>query len=141
LSNEEKDFPPACGPCRSRKLDAWRFNAVSHQLRKAMPKPAYHRPALAPAPVPSGRRGLIRRSFPALPAVPRPAFRPSLKRSHITRGLCSTSAQTGIPAFPTLRPRGFNGSGFGSLQDESCRSPRLVPRPRGISPSRRSLFP
>jgi hypothetical protein len=26
-----------------------------------MPKPAYHRPALAPAPVPSGGRGLIAR--------------------------------------------------------------------------------
>ena len=61
------------------------------QLRRAMPKSAYHRPALAPAPVPS-ELGPIRRSFPAAWRSRDRSLNPGLERPRFARGLHQTSA-------------------------------------------------
>jgi hypothetical protein len=82
---------PACGPHRSGKLDAWRFNAVSVPAPKSVPKSAYHRPALAPAPVPS-ELGPIRRSFPAAWRSRDRSLNPGLEQPRFARGLHQTSA-------------------------------------------------
>ena len=129
---------PACGSCRSRKLYARRFNAVSVPAPKSQAEIGLSSPG-ARAGAGSAGAGSDPKTFPRRLAVPRPVSQPGPR----TASLCpwappdlSTGPES--PAFPTLRPRGFNGSGSGSLQDESCRSPRLVPPPRGISPSRRT---
>ena len=97
-----------------------------------------YRPALAPAPVPSGAE--INRED-QLPAARR--FRDllvglGLERFRFVRRRCVTSAPGRQSGLPTLRPRGFNGLGFGLPQDEPLSVPLLIPPPRGISPSRRS---
>ena len=129
---------PACGLHRSGELDAWRFNAVSVPAPKSHAEIGLSSPG-ARAGAGSVGAGSDPKIFPCRLAVPRPVSQPGPR----TASLCpwappdlSTGPES--PAFPTLRPRGFNGSGSGLQQDESCRSPRLVPPPRGISPSRRT---
>src|SRR5690606_10998425 len=62
-----------------------------------------------------------------------------LERCSLARRCCERlGTRPAIPACPTLRPRGFNGLGFGLSQDEPLDVPLHIPPPRGISPSRRS---
>ena len=104
-----------------------------------------YRPALAPAPVPSGAE--INRED-QLPAARR--FRDllvglGLERFRFVRRRCVTSAPGRQSGLPTLRPRGFNGLGFGLLQDEPLSVPLLIPPPRGfrhrVDPVPKSLLP
>jgi len=88
------------------------------------------------------RRGpkSIARTDALPPAVPRPisstwasnGFRIA-RRLHEILG-----TRPANPAFPMLRPCGFNGLGVGLHQGEPLCVPLLIPPPRGISPSRRS---
>ena len=108
---------PACGPCRSRKLYARRFNAVSVPLRRDAPKSAYHRPALAPAPVPSGAEpGREDLSLPPGGSETGPSARTS-NGSTSPVGFAKPRRSPESPACPTLRPRGFSGSGSGPLRE------------------------
>jgi hypothetical protein len=94
---------------------------------------ASNRPALAPAPVPSGAE--IDRED-RLPAARR--FRDRLvglgliAAFALPEGAANSSAPGRQSGLPTLRPRGFNGLGFGRLQDEPLSLPLLIPPPRGI---------
>ena len=128
---------PACGPHRSGKLDAWRFNAVFVPLRRA----CRNRPIIA-------RRSRRRRFRRDWVRSEDPSLSPGgSETGRSTRASISLASPVGStrpkpeperPACATLRLRGLIGPGSGPLQDESRCDPRLVPPPRGISPSRRS---
>ena len=123
---------PACGPCRSRKLDARRFNAAPIGLLRTQPLRGVSSPGAragagsvwswfwsrGPVPAPGGSEtGLSTRasSGSTLPVgFAKPRHGPEVRPVR----LCALAASS--------------SPGSGSLQDKSCRSPRLVPRPRGI---------
>jgi hypothetical protein len=114
---------PACGPCRSRKLYARRFNAASTGSCEPGRPAASHRPALAPAPVPSEAEPGPK-TGPRRPAVPRPVFLPGASSGPVwPEGLAQPRHRAGNPACPTLRLRGVSGSGSGLPGD--C-SPRVA---------------
>jgi hypothetical protein len=131
---------PACGPHRSGKLDARRFNAAPIGLLRTQPSCGVSSPGAragagsvgswfgsrGPVPAPGGSEtGLSTRASSG---------------STLPVGFAKPRLRAGSPACATLRLRGFSGSGSGLLRDGSRCSPRLVPRPRGISPSRRSVL-
>ena len=82
-----------------------------------------YRPALAPVPVPSGA-GVGPKVIPYRPAVPRPMSSTWVSNGfRFARRRCELlDTKPANAAFPTLRPCGFNGLGFGWPQDEplSC---------------------
>ena len=94
---------------------------------------ASNRPALAPAPVPSGAE--INRED-QLPAARR--FRDLLvdldliAAFALPEGSTKSSAPGRQSGLPTLRPRSFNGLGFGPHQDEPLCFPLPIPPPRGF---------
>jgi hypothetical protein len=128
---------PACGPCRSRKLDAWRFNAVFVPAPKSRAKIGLSSPG-ARAGAGSVGAGSDPKIFPYRRAVPRPVSRPGPR----TASLCPWAPpdlSTG-PESPAYRLCALSVS---TVLDPDCsrrtwRAPRLVPPPSGISPSRRS---
>lgn len=128
---------PACGPCRSRKLYARRFNAASTGSCEPGRPAASHRPALAPAPVPSEAEPGPK-TGPRRPAVPRPVFLPGLRAVR-----SGPKASPNLGTGPVIRPVRLCAFAASAVRDPVCLgiaprgSPRLVPRPRGISPSRR----
>ena len=123
---------PACGPCRSRKLDARRFNAAPIGLLRTQPLRGVSSPG-ARAGAGSVGGWVWSRGPPLSPGGSETDLSTRTSNgSALPEGFAEPRHGPEIPAFPTLRPRGFNSPGSGSLQDESCRSPRLVPRPRGI---------
>ena len=115
---------PACGSHRSGKLYAWRFNAAP---KSDLSSPGARAgagsvggwvwsrgPPLSPG---GSETGLSTRasSGSALPeGFAKPRHEPEVRPVR----LCALAASS--------------SPGSGSLQDKSCRSPRLVPRPRGI---------
>jgi hypothetical protein len=112
---------PACGPRGA--LDAWRLDAGSDRpLRATEGRLLIARRSRRRR----FRRGLgtIARTCPYRPAVPRPyVVDLDLERlSFCPKALRNPRLKPANTAFPTLRPRGFNGLGFGWLQDEplSC---------------------
>jgi hypothetical protein len=91
-----------------------------------------HRPALAPAPVPSEAE-IDREDQPPASGGSETVF---VDLGFKRLSLCPKAPRTPQPkpansAFPTLRPRSFNGLGFGLLQGEPWCFPLLIPRPRG----------
>ena len=115
---------PACGPHRSGKLYAWRFNAAP---KSGLSSPGA-RAGAGSTWAESDREDL---SLPPGGSETGLSIRAS-NGSASPESSAKPRHRAGSPTFPTLRPRSFSGSGSGSLQDESCCSSRLVPRPRGI---------
>jgi hypothetical protein len=104
-----------------KALNAWRFPSRSEDRR-------FHRPALAPAPVPSGA-GSGPKTVPYRPAVPRPSRRPGSQAAlALPEGLANSSTPGRQTGLPILRPRSFNGLGFGLPES----FPLLIPPPRGF---------
>jgi hypothetical protein len=78
-----------------------------------------------------------RKFRPCRPAVPRPVFRPGSSTGSAMRGIASPSEPAGKSGLPTAHLRGFNGL-------QVATAPKgdhgFIPRPRGLSPSRRKRF-
>ena len=115
---------PACGSCRSRKLYARRFNAA--------PKSSLSSPG-ARAGAGSVGGWVWSRGPPLSPGGSETVLS--------TRASSGSTLPEGFAEprhGPEVRPvrlcalAASSSPGSGSLQDKSCRSPRLGPRPRGI---------
>ena len=124
---------PACGP--RRVLDAWRSRRRFMKLSRA------HRSSISIAR--RSRRCRFRRGLsvgPKTSAVPPGGSEIGLSTwassslPHCPEAVLGPRPRSESPTLPTLRPRGFSGLEFGLSED----APGSIPRPRGISPSRRS---
>ena len=104
---------PACGPCRSRKLDARRFNAAPIGLLRTQPLRGVSSPG-ARAGAGSVGGWVWSRGPPLSPGGSETDLSTRTSNgSALPEGFAEPRHGPEIPAFPTLRPRGFNSPGSG----------------------------